>query len=327
MNIYDFDKTIYDGDSTADFIKYCSARYKKTWITLLPTAWAFILYTLGIYKKTQFKEKMYRFLEYVPNIDEALEDFWDKHESNILDYYKAQKGESDIIISASPEFLLEPICHRLGIKRLIASKVDKHTGIYTGENCYGQEKVRRLKETYAIEDCDEFYSDSLSDTPLSKIAEKSFIVRRNSLIPWDLYVPGKAETFKHMVLSREFLVFALVGFICTVFNIGFSALFRLFIPDTMLAFLPGYVTANIASYLLNSTLTFKARLCISQYIKYFVSYIPNFLIQSVVVFIYSQLFPTGPAILGYALSAFIGLPVTFIIMKLFTFRKRKAKKP
>ena len=87
MNIYDFDKTIYDGDSTAAFIKYCAKRYKKTLVTAIPTAWAFLLYTIGIYTKTQFKERMYRFLKYIPDIDNALEDFWHKHEDNILDYY------------------------------------------------------------------------------------------------------------------------------------------------------------------------------------------------------------------------------------------------
>ena len=134
MNIYDFDKTIYDGDSTAAFIKYCIRRFPKTYITLIPTAWAFLLYIIGIYSKTQFKERMYRFLRYVPDIDNVLEDFWDSHEGNILDYYKAQQKEDDIIISASPEFLLEPICRRTGIKNLIASRVDRFSGKYTGEN-------------------------------------------------------------------------------------------------------------------------------------------------------------------------------------------------
>ena len=29
INSYDFDKTIYDGDSSADFYKYCLKRNKK----------------------------------------------------------------------------------------------------------------------------------------------------------------------------------------------------------------------------------------------------------------------------------------------------------
>lgn len=187
MNIYDFDKTIYDGDSTAAFIKYCSKRYKKAYVTILPTLWAFFLYRLGFYSKTQFKEKMYRFLKYIPDIDSAVEDFWDKHEGNILSYYRERHKDDDIVISASPEFLLKPICERLGISRLIASRVDRNTGVYTGENCWGGEKVCRLKDEYGIDHCDEFYSDSKSDEPLALISDRAYIVRRNTLIPWKEY--------------------------------------------------------------------------------------------------------------------------------------------
>ena len=34
MNVYDFDKTIYDGDSTADFYLFSLGRHKKI-LTLL----------------------------------------------------------------------------------------------------------------------------------------------------------------------------------------------------------------------------------------------------------------------------------------------------
>ncbi|MBQ3124273.1 MAG: haloacid dehalogenase-like hydrolase [Clostridia bacterium] len=323
MNIYDFDKTIYDGDSTAAFIAYCAKRYKKTFLTLLPTAWAFLLYGAGIYTKTQFKEKMYRFLRYIPDIDTALADFWDTHECNILDYYKKQIQPDDIIISASPEFLLEPMCKRLGIKHLIASKVDKHTGKYDGENCWGAEKVTRLYDKYQIDACDSFYSDSFSDTPLAEIAKEAFIVRKNVLTPWNEYQPSKSEKFRKMFFSKEFIKFVFVGVASTLFNVVFSAIYRIFIPDTTLAFLPGYITANVFSYLLNSLMTFKERLSFIKYIKYFISYIPNFIIQTIIVFAYAKLFPTSPDIWAYIAAAIIGVPVTFVIMKMFTFARKK----
>ncbi len=326
MNIYDFDKTIYDGDSTAAFVKYCIKKHKKTRRTLIPTAWAFCLFAIGIYTKTQFKERLYRFLRYVPDIDNELEIFWDLHEHNILDYYKKQMSEEDIIISASPEFLLKPICKRLGIKRLIASKVDKHTGEYTGENCWGAEKVTRLYNEYTISECDKFYSDSFSDTPLAEIAGEAFIVRKNVLTPWNEYKLSRREKLSHLLLSQEFLLFVIIGFICTLFNIFFSWIYeKLFTLAPVIAFLPGYASANLASYILNSKLTFKERLRLTKFIKYFISYIPNYIIQQTVVIIYAWLFPNSPGIFAYALAAIIGVPVTFIIMKIFTFAKSKTK--
>lgn len=322
MNIYDFDKTIYDGDSTAHFIKYCAKLYPKAYITIIPTLWAFFLYIIGVYTKTQFKEKMYGFLKYIPDIDSAVEDYWDKHERNILDYYKYQHSDSDIVISASPEFLLEPICKRLNIKRLIASRVDKHTGKYTGENCWGEEKVSRLSEKYGIDRCDKFYSDSFSDTPLALISEEAFIVRKNELSPWNEYKETKAEKFKHTFFTTEFLMFLAVGVINTLTNVVFSTVYSLFISGTTLAFLPGYVSSNVVAYVLNSKLTFKERLGFVRYIKFFVSYIPNFIIQTVIVYLFERFIPC-PNIIAYAAAAIIGIPVTFILMKIFAFRKKK----
>ena len=115
MNIYDFDETIYDSDSTKDFYFYCLKKYPKILLSVPIMAWTFFLYILGVKTKTQFKEKMYRFLTYVPDIDSALNDFWNINEHKVKSWYKDRQKDDDIIISASPEFLLKPICERLGI--------------------------------------------------------------------------------------------------------------------------------------------------------------------------------------------------------------------
>lgn len=100
----------------------------------------------------------------------------------------------------------------------MASKVDKHTGLYDGENCWGEEKVKRLYEKFPNAKCEEFYSDSLSDTPLAELADKAMIIRGNELIEWNEYKPSKLKMF----LSREFLSFLIVGGINTVSNVIFQ---------------------------------------------------------------------------------------------------------
>lgn len=318
MNIYDFDETIYYSDSTRDFYFYCLKKYPKMLLSVPKMIWAFLMYILGVKTKTEFKEKMYTFLRYVPDIDSALSDFWDIHESKIKDWYRNRQKQDDIIISASPEFLLEPICKRLGIKNLIASRVDKLTGKYTGENCWGEEKVKRLLGEMPDAVCEEFYSDSLSDTPLAMLAKKAMIIKGDTLIEWDKYKPSKLKMF----FSREFLSFVIVGVINTLSNVIFSTLYSLFIPSTTLAFFPGYVTSNVVSYILNSKLTFKERLGFVKFIKFFLSYIPNFVIQTVIVYLFDR-FVHGASIIAYALAAVIGVPVTFVFMKIFTFRKKR----
>lgn len=318
MNIYDFDETIYDSDSTKDFYFYCLKKYPKMLLSVPRMLWAFFLYILGVKTKTQFKEKMYGFLRYIPDIDAAIGDFWNKNEYKVKQWYKERHKKDDIIISASPEFLLSPICKRLGILNLIASRVDKHTGLYIGENCWGEEKVSRLKKEFPDAVCDEFYSDSLSDAPLARISKTAKIIRGNELIAWEEYKPSKLKMF----FSREFLSFLIVGGINTVSNIIFSTIYSLFIPNTTIAFFPGYITSNVVSYLLNSYLTFKEKLGFVKFIKFFVSYIPNFVIQTVIVYLFDR-FVHGAPVLAYAIAAVIGVPVTFVFMKVFAFKKER----
>lgn len=183
MNVYDFDNTIYKGDSTADFYLF-SLRKHPSIIKFLPSLLGAVLkfYLFKKGTKTDMKQTMYRFLTKI-NPENDINEFWDTHEKNIKKWYLKQKKADDIIISASSEFLLKPLCERLGIKNLIASQVDVHTGKYTGINCHGKEKVRLFNKLYGGE-IDEFYSDNLSDAPLAEISKKAFIVKGDKIEEW-----------------------------------------------------------------------------------------------------------------------------------------------
>jgi len=186
MNIYDFDNTIFKGDSTAKFYIYCLKKHPKILCTIPGLFTAFIrFYVLKKGTKTEFKEKMYRFLQF-SNTEKDVEEFWKKQINNIKCWYISQQQEDDIIISASPEFLLNTPCKILGIRYLIASKVHPHTGKYTGINCHGAEKVSRLFEKFPENIIiNNFYSDSYSDTPLARLAEKSYLVKGSNMTQWD----------------------------------------------------------------------------------------------------------------------------------------------
>ena len=205
MNIYDFDKTIYDGDSTTNFYKFCLR--KRPWIALgllralVPLA---SFYIFGKGTKTAFKEQIYR--GFLPKIkdkrEEYLAEFWEKNYSKIKQFYLDTQKEDDIIISASPLFVVKPCIDKLGIKYLYASNVDPETGIYEGINCHGEEKVRRFEEAgFKKEDADEFFSDSLSDTPLAEISKKAYIVIGERLVPWWEYISSKERKKKEKIVT------------------------------------------------------------------------------------------------------------------------------
>lgn len=183
MNVYDFDGTIYDGDSTVDFFLF-ALKSNPSLIRYVPRqACGFLLYGLRRINKTKLKEYFFSFLSGM-DAEKWAEDFWNQNQYRIYKWYLDQQKPDDIIISASPEFLLKPICRRLGIHHLIASKVDSETGKFVGENCRGQEKVQRLKSEYNTNHIDSFYSDSLSDLPLAEIADKAFLVDKGIVREW-----------------------------------------------------------------------------------------------------------------------------------------------
>lgn len=102
-----------------------------------------------------------------------------------MPWYLERKKPDDVIISASPDFIVRPACERLGIGHLIATTVDPHTGEFLSENNRGEEKVRRFKAEFGNAPIEHFYSDSLSDAPMARLAAHSFFVRGELLYPWE----------------------------------------------------------------------------------------------------------------------------------------------
>lgn len=181
INLYDFDETIYDGDSSVDFIFYSLKKYPKCF-KMIPKAFiGLIKYKMGKITKTEMKVQIFSFVKYIPNIDKEVEMFWEKNEHKIKKFYLEKDHSKDIIISASPEFLLKPITKKLKVKDMMASRVDKKTGEFDGLNCHDTEKVRRLNEKYKNYKVIESYSDSKSDIPILELAETAYYVKGNKL--------------------------------------------------------------------------------------------------------------------------------------------------
>ncbi len=178
INAYDFDETIYDGDSSVDFYFFCLKENKKILLQLPTQLLGAILYLLRIYDKTKFKEKIFSFLKRIDNVDELVNRFWIMNYSKIKEWYLDQREKTDVIISASPEFLLKPLEKILNVK-VIATIVNKETGKFESLNCHDYEKVKRYKAKYRKKiKC--FFSDSIkADRPMFEFAEQAYLVKKN----------------------------------------------------------------------------------------------------------------------------------------------------
>lgn len=173
MNIFDFDGTIHKGDSSVAFYLYCLG--KRPYIALLLPVQlaAALLHLLGIIDVTAMKQVFYLYFR-LAGAGSLVGPFWEQDRKNIQQWYMDVRSDNDVLISASPEFMLEPICRELGIRTLIASRVDPHTGRYTGKNCSGEEKVIRFREVFPEEIPANSYYDRDSDLPVSSLAVHGF---------------------------------------------------------------------------------------------------------------------------------------------------------
>lgn len=200
MRVFDFDNTIYDGESGMDIFLYFLKKDPKGLMKYSPKFFeGFVKYKRG---KITIDEVMddYGVLlkEYcskISNVYEEFEKFWDIQQENIKDfYYKIQK-EDDIIVSACPTCLLNIICKRIGIKNVIGSDVDPIKG-EINFICYNDKKVDAFRAVYGDVEIDEFYSDSMSDKPFMDIAKNAFMVSGNKIIQVKkdgVYISNKFE--------------------------------------------------------------------------------------------------------------------------------------
>lgn len=194
--VYDFDKTVYYSDSTMDYWRYLAPKL-KLWKRLPGLIFPAISYYFGKMSAGALKKRFFSFLKGMSEseIVETANRFWDGHISKINPYFyetiKEEKslGYTAICISASPTFLLEKVTRDLGFDVFIGTRFETVNGYFTGElagpNCKGEEKVIRLNDYYQSRQSSytvkRFYSDSRSDMPLYRLAERKFAVRKGKL--------------------------------------------------------------------------------------------------------------------------------------------------
>ena len=184
INAYDFDGTIYEGDSSIDFYKFCLKKNKKVLLQAPVQIWGILLYLLKIKDKTEMKVRIFSFLKRIDNVDAYITEFWKSHKKKIKKWYLDQKEPTDVIISASPEFLLKPLEKEMKFT-VIASKVDKKTGKFLSKNCHDYEKIVRYEELYKKK-IKKFYTDSIrADKAMLEYAKEGFVVKGDIITKYE----------------------------------------------------------------------------------------------------------------------------------------------
>jgi len=181
---YDFDKTLTYKDTLLGYFCECAP---KNFFYVPKLACYFVgmvAAKLGLLSNTDLKKVgIFLFLkgQSKEDVEAAARKYQNKIEFNRL--YKELKFEEDfehIVISASFEEYLR-ILFPSHVK-IVASKLAYKDGKVVGlaRNCYSSAKEAMLKEE-GIKKLTLFYTDSYSDLPIAKMAEKTVVVKGDTL--------------------------------------------------------------------------------------------------------------------------------------------------
>ena len=195
LAIFDIDYTITRKETLMEFFKYLVSKDIKN-IKFLPRAlYSGLMYGIKVYDEKRVKEC---FLKFIENIDEKelailTKSFYDERLSTILyedavNMIKKLKNEGYmvILISASPEFYIKEFYAIKEVDLIIGTKFIFENGKFvrkmSGNNCKGEEKVKRLekvlKEKNIKADFKNSYmfSDSLLDKPLLDLVGNPYLI-------------------------------------------------------------------------------------------------------------------------------------------------------
>lgn len=182
MRVFDFDNTIYNGESVFDFYLF-SIRYSPAVAKYVPiVVFNLIKYKLGKTTMQDLEDAVKKYASYYLNAFDNKEEiicaFWDKHIKNIKKWYKPQPD--DVIITASFNMIMEEVCQRLGVKSCICSIVNRDTMQVEYLN-FRDNKRKTFVEFYKNKTVDEFYTDNMVDKPMIDIAQKAYFVKGNKI--------------------------------------------------------------------------------------------------------------------------------------------------
>lgn len=185
MNVFDFDETIYDGESSVQFMLYY-IREDPTVVRYIPD----LISVMARYYRGQMHAEDFMqvyapllrdyFARKKPDLMPLVTEFWNKREGKIKPFYRRIQRSDDVIITASPTFMMNEICRRIGVSHLIATEFDIRTG-EVHSACYREKKVDLFRAAFPGGEIDDFYTDSLNDEFMFPLAKRVFMVKGHEI--------------------------------------------------------------------------------------------------------------------------------------------------
>ena len=204
MKAFDFDNTIYRGESSIDLAVYMIRNNKKI-ILYLPMIFTnLVKYKLCMIGREEMETILNDFCQAVmedkDEVPRIIERFWQTHAHKLNERILKLIGPEDIIITAGPDVLINGIRDRLHTDHIISSEVDLNSGRFTYLN-FKDNKVRRYKELDGDTPIDVFYTDSYNDRALMEISDRVYLVKKG--VPIKQIKPFKKRGFQRKLHGKQ----------------------------------------------------------------------------------------------------------------------------
>lgn len=185
--VFDFDGTLTTADSLPAFIRFARGTVRY-YAGLLACAPMLAAYVMRLVSNTRAKQYLFshffkgmgaeEFAALGRRFATRIDTMARRSTLNELERFVSE-GARVYVVSASMEQWVEPWCRNLGVYKVLGTLPEIRDGVLTGRfltpNCYGAEKVRRLKEcepdrdTYFLT----AYGDSHGDDAMLAFADKA----------------------------------------------------------------------------------------------------------------------------------------------------------
>ncbi|PAF53548.1 hypothetical protein BKH42_05595 [Helicobacter sp. 13S00482-2] len=180
---FDFDGTMTHKDSLFLFVRFLVGKRGFYWGIFIHL-YILLGYLMGILKNSYAKERLsgyffkgYESKEFLDKCEKFLPILKTTLKESALKkiYWHKKQGHKVVLVSASFEEYLRPLCEELKIDcigTILEITNGRLSGKFASLNCYGKEKVNRIQSKYVLKDYTQIYAygDSEGDKEMLELA-------------------------------------------------------------------------------------------------------------------------------------------------------------
>ncbi|CAM4269636.1 HAD hydrolase, family IB [Acinetobacter dispersus] len=196
LALFDFDGTLYPRDSFTGFIFFALSKRHivKRGLKILPWIQA---YYLRLYPAHAMRPRLFQSMFKDISVD-VVEQLAQEYAQKLIkrldpDLFQQlqlhqQRGDHIVLVSASVDLYLAPICEVLNIELLCTqteSKDGRLTGRYSSEDCSSEQKKLRILQSYNLANYQTIYAygNSEEDLEMLSLADHPYMMGAEQALP------------------------------------------------------------------------------------------------------------------------------------------------